>query len=279
MKAEFLLAIGQMYVNFDKKEVNLKNAEQMIKSAADQSADVIILPECLDFGWTNPIAKKFAQPIPGKISDLLCEAAKSYKIYVIAGITELDGENLYNSAILISSDGQILIKHRKINELDLAKGLYSIGNSLSIASTPFGKIGIDICADNFPNSLAIGHVLARMGAQHIFSPCAWAVEWNYNQKKTPYGKTWKNAYQTLAKLYQINVVGVSNVGPVTDGPWKGRICIGCSLAVDYTGKIIHYGSYGENAEELKIISLRTKGMNLYGTQFSNYLRKHRYWGP
>ena len=35
----------------------------------------------------------------------------------------------------------------------------------------------------------------------------------------------------LATLYDVTVVGVSNVGPITAGPWAGRKCIGCSLAV------------------------------------------------
>lgn len=70
---------------------------------------------------------------------------------------------MYNSAILVSPEGDILIKHRKINVLTIALDLYEIRDSLSVASTSLGKTGIDIFADNFPNSLALGHSLARMG--------------------------------------------------------------------------------------------------------------------
>ena len=43
----------------------------------------------------------------------------------------------------------------------------------------------------------------------------------------------------------MTVVGVSNVGWITDGPWKGRKCIGCSLAVGPGGAILAQGPYGE----------------------------------
>jgi predicted amidohydrolase len=51
------------------------------------------------------------------------------------------------------------------------------------------------------------------------------------------------------------VVGVSNVGRLTDGPWKGRKCIGCSLAVGGDGKVLAQGPYGEAAEDLTVVTV------------------------
>jgi hypothetical protein len=51
------------------------------------------------------------------------------------------------------------------------------------------------------------------------------------------------------------VVGVSNVGWLTAGPWRGRKCIGCSLAVGADGETLVQGSYGVTAEELLVIDL------------------------
>jgi hypothetical protein len=47
----------------------------------------------------------------------------------------------------------------------------------------------------------------------------------------------------------VTVIGVSNVGWLTGGPWKGRKCIGCSLAVG-PGGVLARGAYGEAAEQL-----------------------------
>jgi len=169
------VAMAQMLVEGGQLEANLRRAESMIARAADQKCDVIVLPEVMDLGWMHPSARDLAQPIPGKISDRLCAAARKHSIHVASGITEREGEKFYNAAILISPVGAILLKHRKINELDIAHELYSMGDRLGVAHTPLGAIGLNICADNFADSQVLGHSQARMGAEIILSPSAWAV--------------------------------------------------------------------------------------------------------
>ena len=106
----------------------------MITGASHESCQVVVLPECLDLGWTHPSARQLAKEIPGETSDRLCEAAKSNEIMGVAGLTEREGNRIYNSAVLIDQSGRILLKHRKINELSIAHDFYSIGNVLSVAS-------------------------------------------------------------------------------------------------------------------------------------------------
>ena len=108
----------------------------------------------------------------------------------------------------------------KSTSLDIALDLYSTGESLAVTRTPAGTIGVDICADNFPDSLVPGHALAR--------------------------------------LHEITVIGVSKVGWLTDGPWKGRKCIGCSLAVGPGGEVLAQGPYGEDAEALIVVPVELR---------------------
>jgi len=249
------IGMGQMTVLGGEIEQNLHQATQFIASSARQKCDLIVLPECLDVGWTHTSAVDLAQPIPGSTSQFFCQVAVKYQVYVIAGITERYNDQIYNAAILINSNGQILLKHRKINVLDIAQHLYSIGNHLGVVETPWGKIGLNICADNFPDTAYYGQAMAGMGAKLILSPCAWAVDADHDNQKEPYGRLWTDAYTQLALDHQVAVVGVSNVGWMTDGPWKGRKCIGCSLAVDQEGQIIKQADYGEESERLEIIEL------------------------
>jgi len=271
--------MGQMLVEGGKIEENLNRAEEMIRKAAANGCQVIVLPECLDSGWTHPSARKIAEEIPGETSNRLCEAARKGNIMVVAGLTERDGERIYNSAILIDEDGRILLKHRKINVLKIAQDLYSIGNILSVAETNLGTIGVNICADNFINSLAIGHVLARMGAHFIFSPSAWAVKADHDNTKEPYGGMWLKSYRELCKLYGISIVGVSNVGWITDGPWKGRKVIGCSLAVGPKGEVLAKGPYGPDAEALIVVNMQAEPRDIKGTCYADYLKERGYVGP
>ena len=269
---QILLGMGQMLVEMGEPERNLQRAVGMIRHAAASGCRIVVLPECLDFGWTFPGAQHLAQPIPGLHSEQLCAAAREAGIFVVAGLTESDGGLVYNSAVLISERGQILLKHRKINELDIGREVYHPGRSLAVVETPLGVIGITICADNFPDSLALGHAIARMGAHILLSPCAWAVDANHDNSRTPYGDLWRNSYTKLAGLYEMPVVGVSNVGWLTAGPWKGRKCIGCSLAVGRAGEILSQGPYGEQAEALIPVFLTLRDRPAPGTAFSDWLR-------
>lgn len=254
----YTLAMGQMLVVGGNAPGNLARARAMIKRAAEQGCSIVVLPECLDLGWTHPGTRELAQPIPGRHSDELSHAAQQSGIYVAAGLVERAGDQFFNSAVLIAPDGRILLKHRKINELDIGRDLYSTGQSLSVAKTTLGTIGLDICADNFPESLALGHALAQMGAEILVSPSAWAVEADHDNAKEPYGALWKGSFGTLAKEDDMIVVGVSNVGWISGGPWDGHKCIGCSLAVGYGGAILAEGPYGESAETLVKVRVEIK---------------------
>lgn len=247
------IAMAQMLVVCGEREANLERATGMIERAAAQRARVVVLPECLDLGWTWPGARTDAQPIPGPATDRLAAAARHASIHVVAGVTERAGERVYNAAVLISLAGEILLRHRKINELDIARDLYSTGESLAVAATGLGVVGIAICADNFPESLCLGHALGRMGARLLLSPCAWAVDADHDNTAEPYGGLWLGAYRTLTRAHPMTVVGVSNVGWLAGGPWKGRKCIGCSIAMGPGGELLAMGPYGEDGEALIMV--------------------------
>lgn len=273
------LAMGQMLVEGGLWEANLGRAAGMIGEAAVEGCRGVVLPECLDVGWTHPSARRLAEPIPGPTSDRLCRAAADAGVWVVAGLTERAGEGIYNAAVLIAPDGEIRLKHRKINILDIAQDLYATGDRLSVVRTPLGTIGVNICADNFPDSLCLGHAIARMGAEVLLSPSAWAVPADHDPVAEPYGGLWKGSYSRLARLYEMPVIGVSNVGRLSEGPWKGRKCIGCSLAVGGDGQVLAEAPYGETAECLTLIEIELTPRRATGTAVAEMLRRKGYQGP
>jgi predicted amidohydrolase len=247
------IGMAQMRVEPGEAEANLTRARAMIRDAGRRGCHAVVLPECLDAGWTFPGARQLAAPIPGPHSEALAAAAREAGVYVAAGLTERDGGRIYNAAVLLSPGGELLLKHRKINELEIARDLYSTGTSLGVAETPMGAVALNICADNFPESLELGQALARMGARLLLSPCAWAVDPDHDNTREPYGDLWRGSYRALTTRYPLLVVGVSNVGPLTAGPWRGRKCIGCSLAMGPGGAILAEGPYGEHAQTLLVV--------------------------
>lgn len=276
MNDSLLIGMGQQLVIPGDPEVNLRNAEAMIIRAAEQNCTFVVLPECLDLGWLDPSMDTLAQPIPGSYSTRLADAARNNGIYVTAGLTERAGNRFYNSAVLIDDHGEILLLHRKINELRFGAphDRYSIGDRLQVTDTPFGCVGLLICADAFEHSLS--ESLARMGAQLILSPCAWAVPPDFDPLQKKYGQEWIDAYSPLADNFNITMVGVSYVGAVPGGPWAGWRCIGNSLAMGPGAQVLAWGKHGIDAEELITISVTLIERQETGTQISTKLKEKGY---
>ena len=246
-----------MVVEGGAKAQNLARAEVRIGEAAALGASIVLLPEALDLGWTHPSARTEAEPIPhGEPCRRLRAAAQRHGVFVCAGLTERSGDKLFNAAVLIDPQGEILLHHRKIHELDFALELYLRGDRLGVAETPFGKIGVMICADGFAPGQIISRTLALMGAELILSPCAWAVPGDHDNTREPYGQLWLDNYGVVSRDCGVVIAGCSNVGPVSAGEWAGRQCIGCSLVMGSSGQPLARASYGVAAEEIVMVDLQ-----------------------
>jgi predicted amidohydrolase len=227
----------------------LRHAEELIERAVAEQAQVVVLPEAMNLGWTHPSAHSLAETIEhGAVCDRLATLAGQYHIYICSGLVERAGDQVFNAAVLFGPDGRLLLHHRKINELDIAHNCYALGDRLAVVPTPLGVFALMICADGFAQGQVISRALALMGAQVILSPSAWAVPADYDSAAKPYGQLWLDNYRPVACEFGLWIAGVSNVGPITAGPWAGRKCIGCSLLVGPDGQPALTGPYGEAAE-------------------------------
>ncbi|TAF65867.1 MAG: carbon-nitrogen hydrolase family protein [Cytophagales bacterium] len=269
------IALGQLLVEGGEPERNLERAEKMIKEAANAQADLILLPETLDFAWTHPSALQEAEPIPGKYSDWLCKAAKEHNIYVCAGLTERKEGKNYNTAIFIDKNGEIQYTCQKINLLEVEFPYYEVGQKIQVIDTEFGKIGINVCADNYLDGLHIGHALAHLGAQMILSPSSWTVDYHITEGQDPYHEKWIKPYSILAKLYGIAVIGTTSVGYIVGGPYEGKKMVGCSLAIGQEG-ILARGDFNEFAGEITYLELQVPQRTEKGTQIGKRLKEKGY---
>ena len=243
------VAMMQITVVPNALEINLEHIRKSLTLV--KGADIALFPECCDLGWASASASELAQPIPGgKTVEFIQQLAKEFQIYIVAGITEREDSKTFNSAVFVSKTGELLGKYRKINLVQDVEQMYEIGDRIKVYHTPMGKIGINICADNLMSSIMIGESMAKMGAQLILSPSSWAVPPERLNKE--YGKEWIDPFIYLSKKYSIDIISVSNVGPVVDGAWKDWSCIGNSIAVGDQGNKVLTLNYGEEAEEIRL---------------------------
>lgn len=269
----YKLALIQMRVDAGKPAINLQRAADRLEEASKQGAKIAVLPEVMDLGWTDPSAKTMAYPIPsGPTCQSLIQAAKKNKIYVCAGIVEKSGDQTFNAAVIIDPSGNVISKHRKLNELDIAHDVYDQGEGLQVVHTPIGALGLYICADATASGNTLSNALGYMGADIILSPCAWAVPPDFDQAATPYGDTWRNVYGPVSKAFDLWVVGVSNVGKIEAGPWKDWDCIGNSLVYGLGGEEVLQAPFGAQADTILYVDIVLKDRPSRGTEWQSYWR-------
>ena len=227
-------AICQILTLDGDRRGNFVRIENAVREAKEAGADVACLPEMALLGWVNPDAHKSAYPIPGPDSDRLCKLAGDYEIYLCVGLAEKAGGRLYDSAILIDAAGRILLKHRKINLLtELMTPPYTPGQDIHTVETEFGRVGLLICADTHEDP-----ILKRMAALKpdlLLVPYGYAATYD---EWPGHGKVLENVVRNTARRTGACVIGTNLVGQISNGPWKGRVYGGHSVAVDKTGRII-----------------------------------------
>lgn len=167
------VAAVQMSIEPLKPERNIQKAFQLLEGVFKQEPDVICFPEDFVTGPLRDAISRFAQPIPGKYTDIFSKLALEHGVYVIAGsIPEKENGKYYNTSTIISPDGKILGKYRKIFLWHPEKAYMERGRELPVFKTKFGKVGIEICWDlAFPE---VTREYALNGADIVFCPSFWS---------------------------------------------------------------------------------------------------------
>jgi predicted amidohydrolase len=160
-------------------EWNGARVEKLIQQAASEFIDgrtVICLPELFASGYSlgRKGFQKVAERIPGPTVGRLSGWAQRYGAYVCGGIPEVgEAGTIYDSSVLLSSQGKLLGKYRKIHLAGAyEKGIFSPGADAVVVSTKMGGIGLAICYDQvFPE---LARRLALAGADIVLHSSAWS---------------------------------------------------------------------------------------------------------
>ena len=153
---------------------NCRQYQPLIAEAARQKADLVVLGETLTSVANGKSLTEVAEPIPGPSTRFFGDLARRYQLYVVAGLVERDGHLVYNTAVLLGPDGQLVGKYRKTSlPRDEVKAGICPGSDYPVFDTRFGKVGLMICYDGFFPEVA--RELSNRGAEII----AWPV-WGCN---------------------------------------------------------------------------------------------------
>jgi len=246
------IAMCQIFSLDGDRKGNLVRIENAVHEAKDAGAQLVCFPETAILGWVNPDAHKRACPVPGPDSDRLCKLAGTVGIHLCIGLAEKDRSRLHDSVLLIDSAGKILLKHRKMNLLaNLMEPAYTPGGAVNAVDTEFGRIGLLICADTHEERIL--ERMAELKPDLLLVPYGYAAE----EKDWPmHREALEKVVRHTAQKTGAYVVGTNLVGQISNGPWRGRVYGGWSIAVDRMGGIVAVAK--DRDRDIKIFGIDTE---------------------
>ena len=151
----------------------------------------------------------YAQERFGEIFSRMSGLAKELGIYFFAGsVPEKEEDKTYNTAYCFNRNGELIASHRKMHLFDIAveggqvfkeSDTLTAGDSVTIADTEFGKIGLCVCYDfRFPE---LARLMAIEGANIIIIPGA------FNMTTGPLH--WELLFRSRAMENTLYTIGVA----------------------------------------------------------------------
>jgi len=245
MQECFRIGLVQSSCSLDPNE-NLAKTEWKIREAAARGAQVICLQELFRSQYfcreENAELFALAESIPGPSTAALGKLARELKVVIVASLFERRAAGLYhNTAVALSADGEIAGMYRKMHIPDdplyFEKFYFTPGDlGFSSLATPFGKLGVLICWDQwYPEGARIA---ALSGADLLVYPTA--IGWHPSEK-AEYGPVQLDAWRTIQRSHAIAngiyVAAVNRVG--YEGPPEHGIEFwGSSFVADPFGQVI-----------------------------------------
>ncbi len=238
------ISVIQMNVGHD-KSANLDRARDLVDQAvAADRPDIVVLPEMFtSIGGDQQIRRAAAEALPapgadgGAAYETLRGLARKHGIFVHGGsLTELQGDELFNTTVAFNRDGTELARYRKIHMFDVVtpdgteyreSATFTAGDAIVTYQAEDLTIGCSICYD-----LRFGELyraLATKGATVIMVPAAFTLQ------------TGKDHWEVLLRARAIEtetyVVASDQIGSYLEGNQQ-RQTWGHSMVVDPSGHVM-----------------------------------------
>ena len=222
------LTLIQMNSRTASRNENVERACAFVDEAAHQNPDIVVLPEFFNTEYFPQYRDyrymDYAEADDGFTQTRMKEKARQHGFHIVSTIFEIARPGLnYDTAMLISPQGEIVGKYRKVHPaayLSLEKIYFRGGSSFPVFRVGDWTVGFSTCYDNlFPESC---RCLMLHGAELIIAPYA-----------TPVSDPWENFLTTRALENGVFLAPCNHVGK--EGDW---VMSGKSMIIDPLGKIL-----------------------------------------
>jgi predicted amidohydrolase len=256
--AQLAPAVGDVAANVDRCLIALTEAHQA-------GCQLVVFPECALSGYMfsdRATARAAAVAVGGPAVAALVDCCAALKLNCVIGVLLVDGERLWNSALLIGPDG-VAGRYDKthIPRLGVDNFVEPGNRPYRVHDTAVGRLGLQICYDwRFPE---VTRTLALAGAELIAMPTCSPSSSAELADYIPRTRAVENA---------VFLVMVNRVG--TDGPAD---FVGRSQAVDPDGRVLidAGGQEGLVVVDLDLDQARSKDRNQGDGLYELHLVKDR----
>jgi predicted amidohydrolase len=257
------------YLQFDpafgQVDRNLARVVALIENA---DADLLVLPELFNTGYLFTSLKEvrdLAEEVPGgRTTEALVRTAKKNGIHIVGGLAERSGDNIYNSAVLVSPGGFVAV-YRKIHLFFEEKLWFSPGDRRpAVYDIGACRVGMMVCFDWFFPETA--RILALKGADVICHSANLVL---------PYCQ---DAMITRCLENRVFAVTCNRTGAEQRGG-KTLVYTGRSQIVDPRGNVLCRAE--RETEEVRVVDVdvkaaRDKQLNEHNNLFAD--RRPRFYG-
>lgn len=217
----FRIAVLQKRSEPHNMEKNIETIIKNLRESEKNAADLLLLPECFITGYHFPVTNKDGLGEESICLKEICQAAKEYKVGLVATAFTKGIKKPRNTAFVINKDGRILMKYSKVHTCDfsLESDLES-GEEFKVCSFDGVSLGVMICYDReYPES---ARILMLKGAEIILVPndCG----------------SMKPRIQALSTRAYENMVGVVMANP--NGDNAGCSCAYSPICWDHSGNCL-----------------------------------------
>ncbi|MEE9355331.1 MAG: carbon-nitrogen hydrolase family protein [Methylococcaceae bacterium] len=168
---------------------NFLEADRLIKDAAEQGAELVVLPENFALMGEEFDKLEYMEDDlePGPIQEFLAKAANKYSVWVIGGTIPMvsdDPKKILAACLVYNEQGERVGRYDKMHLFDVSvpdsdedyreSSSIQPGHQELVVDSPFGMLGLAICYDlRFPELFRklLGH-----GAEILITPSAFTAQ-------------------------------------------------------------------------------------------------------
>ncbi len=223
------LAIAQMGVAVGRPEENLARAGDLAGLAADQGADLLLLPELWLHGYDLARAGEHARAFAERWQGEWAALAQRTGLLMAGSVLALNEEGRpVNCALLLSPQGEVLAHYHKVHRFGpMGETRYlAAGRTFPVFDLPWGRTALAVCYDlRFPEPF---RRYALEGVALVLLVAQWPAARRQH---------WRTLLRARAIENQFFLAACNRVGRDPDGTRFG----GYSAVLDPWGKVLTEG--------------------------------------